>query len=82
MCSIQVQALQLIMNIHELRKKKVLHLGLNSYLMEQHTSKNVNNCLDTNIYSYLETSNGQSSNSYLNAVHFFNTRVKKKSVAA
>ena len=30
---------------------------------------------DTNIYSYLETSGGQSSNLYLNAVHFFNTSV-------
>ncbi len=24
-------------------------------VMEQHTLKNVNNCLNTNIYSYLET---------------------------
>ncbi len=38
--------------------------------MEQHTFKNVSNCLNTNIYSYLETSGGQSSNLYLNAVHF------------
>ncbi len=38
-------------------------------------SKNVNNCLNTNIYSYLGTSGGQSSNPYLNVVHFFNTRV-------
>jgi hypothetical protein len=38
--------------------------------MEQHTLKNVNNCMNTNIYSYLETSSGQSSNPYLNAVHF------------
>jgi hypothetical protein len=44
--------------------------------MEKHAFKNVNNCLNTNIYSYLETSGGQSSNQYLNAVHFFNTRVK------
>jgi len=36
--------------------------------------KNVNNCLNTNIYSYLETSGGQSSNPYLNVVHFLNTR--------
>ncbi len=43
--------------------------------MEQHALKNVNNCLNTNIYSYLETSGGQSSNPYLNVVHFFNTRV-------
>ncbi len=33
--------------------------------------KNVNNGLNTNIYSYLETSGGQSSNLYLNVVHFF-----------
>jgi uncharacterized membrane protein len=32
--------------------------------------KNVNNCLNTNIYFYLETSSGQSYNLYLNAVHF------------
>ncbi len=42
--------------------------------MEQHALKNVNNCLNTNIYSYLETSDGQSSNIYLNGFHFFNTR--------
>jgi hypothetical protein len=42
-------------------------------MSEQHTLKNVNNCLNTNIYSY--TSGGQSSNPYLNVVHFFNTRV-------
>jgi hypothetical protein len=27
--------------------------------MEQHAFKSVNNCLNTNIYSYLETSGGQ-----------------------
>jgi hypothetical protein len=43
--------------------------------MEQRTLKNVNNCLNTNIYSYLETSGGQSSNLYLNVVHFFNISV-------
>jgi hypothetical protein len=43
--------------------------------MEQHTFKNVNNCLNANIYSYLETSGGQNSNQYLNVVHFFNTIV-------
>ncbi len=43
--------------------------------MEQHTLKNVNNCLNTNIYSYLETSGGQSSSLYLNVVQFFNTSV-------
>jgi hypothetical protein len=43
--------------------------------MEQPTLKNVNNFLNTNIYSYFETSGDQSSNSYLNVVYFFNTRV-------
>ncbi len=43
--------------------------------MEQRALKNVNNCLNTNIYSYLETSVGQSYNLYLNVVHFFNTSV-------
>ncbi len=43
------------------------------FSMEQRTFKNVNNCLNTNIYSYLETSGGQSYNLYLNVVHFFNT---------
>jgi hypothetical protein len=37
--------------------------------------KNVNSCLNTNIYSYLEISRGQSSNLYLNVAHFFNTSV-------
>jgi hypothetical protein len=43
--------------------------------MEQHTVKTENNCLNTNIYSYLETSGGQSSNLCLNVIHFFNTSV-------
>jgi len=43
--------------------------------MEQRTLKNVNNCLNTNIHSYLETSGGQSYNPYLYVVHFFNTSV-------
>ncbi len=50
--------------------------------MEQRTLKNVNNCLNTNIYSYLETSGGKSLNPYLNVVHFFNTRVNQKSMPA
>jgi len=37
--------------------------------------KNVNNFLNTTIYSYLETSDGQSYNLYLNVVHFFNTNL-------
>jgi len=43
--------------------------------------KNVNNYLNTNIHSHLETSGGQKSNLYLNVVHFFNTRVNLTSVA-
>ncbi len=38
--------------------------------MEPHAWKNVNNCLNANIYFYLKTSGGQSSNLYLNIVHF------------
>jgi len=52
-----------------------------SVAMEEHTLKIVNNCWNTNIYSYLETSGGQTSNLYLNVVHFFNTSVNKTSVA-
>ncbi len=37
--------------------------------------KNVSNLFITNISSYLETSGGQSSDLYLNGVHFFNTIV-------
>jgi hypothetical protein len=44
----------------------------NIWLMEQHTLKNVNNCLNANISSYLEASGGQSSNPYLNV---FDARV-------
>jgi hypothetical protein len=51
-------------------------------VMEQHTLKNVKNCSNTNIYSYFETSGGQSFNLYLNVVHFFNTSVNYMSVAA
>jgi len=43
--------------------------------MEQHTLKNVNSCLNTNIYSYLDIFGDQSSNLYLNVVDFFNTSV-------
>ena len=44
--------------------------------------KNTNSCLNTNIYSYLGTSGGQSSNLYLNVVHFFNTSVNSTSMEA
>jgi hypothetical protein len=44
-------------------------------IMEQDTLKNLCNCWNTNISSYLETSGGQSSDPYLNLIHFFNTSV-------
>jgi hypothetical protein len=50
--------------------------------MELHAFKNANNALNVNIYSYLETSGGQSSNLYLNVVHFFNIIVNLTSMAA
>ncbi len=39
--------------------------------MKQHALKIVNNYLNNNTYSYLETSGGKSFNLYLNVVHFF-----------
>jgi len=36
--------------------------------MEQHASKILNNCFNTNIYSYLQTSGGQILNQRLNVV--------------
>ncbi len=42
--------------------------------MEEHTLINVNNYLNTNTYSYLDTSGGQSSILYLTVV---NEKVKK-----
>ncbi len=50
--------------------------------MEQPSLKNVNNDLNANIYFYLETYGGKSSNLYLNVVQFFNTSVYYTSVAA
>jgi hypothetical protein len=51
--------------------------GFDELPMEQRTLTNVNNYLNTNIYSYLETSGGQSfSILYLYVVHFLNTSVK------
>ncbi len=52
------------------------------FTMEQHALKNVNNCLNINIYSYLETSGGQSYHLYLNIVYFFNASADQTSVAA
>jgi len=42
------------------------------FVMEQHTLRNVNNYFNTIIYSYLDTSGGQSSSLHLNVVLLFN----------
>jgi hypothetical protein len=44
--------------------------------------KNVNSCLNINIYSYLKTSGGQRYNLYLNVIRLFNNSVNYSSVAA
>jgi len=54
---------------------EMVNLQVVNLPMDQRTFKNANNFLNTNIYSYLETSGGQSSNLNLNVVHIFNTRV-------
>jgi len=43
--------------------------------MEERALKNVNNCLNVNVYSYLETSGGKSYILFLNVVYFYTTRV-------
>ena len=52
------------------------------YSLEQRALNNLNYCLNTNIYPYLDISGGQSYNLYLNVVQFFNPGVNKTSVAA
>ncbi len=49
--------------------------------MAQRTSKNVNNCVYTNIYFNSETSGDQSLYQYLNVAHFFNTSDNYTTVA-
>ncbi len=44
-------------------------------VMEKHALKNVNSHCNANIFSYLQTSGGQSSYLHLTVVHFFNTSV-------
>ena len=44
-------------------------------LMEQNDLKNVNNCWNTKITFYIETSGGQSSNQYSDIAYFFNAGV-------
>ncbi len=54
---------------------RLLSMLLILLLMEQRTLKDVSNCLNTNIYSCLQTFGGQSYNLYLNVVHFSNASV-------
>jgi len=63
-------------------KQSILLRCLWFSLTYQHTLKNANNSLNTNIYPYLATSGGQSSNLYLKVVRLFNTNVNKTSVTA
>jgi hypothetical protein len=51
-------------------------------IIEERALKSVNNCLNTNIYSYKETCNGLSSILFKKVVHFFNNSVNYTSTAA
>jgi hypothetical protein len=70
----------LITHLSQLKTVVFIHINfkLGCFVMctmEQRTLRNVNNYWNTNTYSYLETSGGQSSHLYLKVVHFFNTSV-------
>ncbi len=68
--------MSLILKIFTLQIKHNNYLQTKAlFIMEQQALKNVNNCVNTNIYSYLETSSGKISSLYLKAVHLFNTSV-------
>jgi hypothetical protein len=58
-----------------LEKSPVNAFVQNSFLNGTAHLRIVNNSLNTNIYSYLNTSGGLSFNLFLIAVHFFNTSV-------
>jgi hypothetical protein len=61
-------------------EKKLQVSLIENQAIEQQASKNVHNCMNTNIY--LGTSGGQNSNLYLNVVYFFNTSINLTSVPA
>jgi hypothetical protein len=50
----------------------IFSVAILTMALEQGALNNVNNGLNTNIYSYLETSGGKGYNMYLNVVNFFN----------
>ncbi len=62
-------------NLNQRELNMLQLLGAFTISMQQRALKNVKNCLNANIYSYIETSGGQSYNIYLKAVHFYNTSV-------
>ncbi len=68
LCIVMLSAVMLIVVAPFLRRPLIR-------AMEQCALRNVYNYLNINIYSYLETSGGNSINLYLNVVCFFNTSV-------
>jgi len=56
------------------RQKHFMHLKLKVHNATA-SFKNLNNCWNTNISFYLETSGVQNSNIFFDVVHFFNTSV-------
>ncbi len=48
---------------------------LTQMLLKNNITARFKKCLNSNTYSYLDTSSGQSSNLHLSVVHFFNTSV-------
>jgi hypothetical protein len=51
-------------SLHFLKARCSIDGAFDHLAMEQRALKNVNNCLNINIYSYLEISGGQSYNLY------------------
>jgi hypothetical protein len=78
----QEQTIILSQMAKHILKLDIIDGGMLLHRMKQRTLKNLSNCLNTNIYSYLETSGGKSYNLYLNVVHFFNNSATLTSVAA
>jgi hypothetical protein len=70
-------SLPLLCHYFQITLKIKFELFKTLHAMEQHALKNVNNCLNTSIYSYLETSGGQSSNLYLNDALIFSQHALK-----
>ncbi len=66
--------------LHVAKMSLIVPASISILAMERPSLKNVNNGFNTKIYSYLETSGGQSYNLYLN-VKFLNTSLNQISVA-